>query len=128
MQNEGEMLVLVTYDVRTETREGQKRLRNVAKICENYGQRVQKSVFECLVDPQQWVKLKQILSKFKLKEITLRTHPFVAAYLNKGLFNTMGKSWGKELGCKIIVKDSISNSLLEFKVFDKNGDEVDFSL
>jgi ribonuclease G len=73
-------------------------------------------------------QLKLILEKFKLKQITLRTHPFVAAYLNKGLFNTMAKSWSKELGCKIIVKDSLSNSLLEFKVFDKDGDEVDFSL
>ena len=42
-------------------KEGQKRLRNVAKACENYGQRVQKSVFECLVDPDQWVKVKQRL-------------------------------------------------------------------
>ena len=45
------MLVLVTYDVRTENKAGQKRLRDVAKICENYGQRVQYSVFECLVAP-----------------------------------------------------------------------------
>ncbi len=74
------------------------------------------------------MQLKLILEKFKLNSITLRTHPFVAAYLNKGLFNTMSKSWSKELGCKIIVKESLSNSLLEFKVFDKNGDEVDFSL
>jgi len=74
------------------------------------------------------MQLKLILEKFKLNSITLRTHPFVAAYLNKGLFNTMSKRWSKELGCKIIVKESLSNSLLEFKVFDKNGDEVDFSL
>ncbi len=72
--------------------------------------------------------LKLILEKFKLKQITLRTHPFVAAYLNKGLFNTMARSWSKELGCKIIVKDSLSHTLLEFQVFDKDGDEVDFSL
>jgi CRISPR-associated protein Cas2 len=48
------MMVLVTYDVNTETKAGQKRLRKVAKICKNYGQRVQYSVFECLVDPAQW--------------------------------------------------------------------------
>ncbi len=48
------MLVLVTYDVSTETAAGRKRLRRVAKTCENYGQRVQFSVFECLVDPGQW--------------------------------------------------------------------------
>jgi CRISPR-associated protein Cas2 len=49
------MMVLVTYDVRTETAAGKRRLRRVAKICQNYGQRVQLSVFECLVDPAQWV-------------------------------------------------------------------------
>ena len=47
------MLVLITYDVNTENNEGQRRLRRVAKTCENFGQRVQKLVFECLVDPAQ---------------------------------------------------------------------------
>jgi CRISPR-associated protein Cas2 len=51
------MLVLVTYDVNTETSAGRKRLRHVAKACENFGQRVQLSVFECLVDPAQWTAL-----------------------------------------------------------------------
>lgn len=55
------MMVLVTYDVSTETQEGQRRLRRVAKECCNYGQRVQKSVFECLVDPAQWATFKQHL-------------------------------------------------------------------
>jgi CRISPR-associated protein Cas2 len=57
------MLVLITYDVTTETLEGQRRLRRVAKVCENYGQRVQKSVFECLVDPSQWAILRGLLTK-----------------------------------------------------------------
>ena len=48
------MFVLVSYDVATDNPEGQRRLRRVAKICKNYGQRVQYSVFECLVDPAQW--------------------------------------------------------------------------
>ena len=52
------MLILVAYDVNTESREGQRRLRRVARVCENHGQRVQFSVFECLVDAAQWVKLK----------------------------------------------------------------------
>lgn len=51
------MLLLITYDVNTQTAEGRKRLRKVAKICENYGQRVQNSVFECLVDQAQRLKL-----------------------------------------------------------------------
>ena len=45
------MLVLVTYDVRTEDKAGQRRLRRVAKLCQSFGQRVQFSVFECVVDP-----------------------------------------------------------------------------
>lgn len=49
------MLVLVAYDVNTESEGGQRRLRHVAKICKNYGQRVQNSTFECLVDPSLWV-------------------------------------------------------------------------
>lgn len=52
------MLVLVTYDVNVQTPEGRRRLRRVAKTCQDYGQRVQNSVFECLVDPAMWVKLK----------------------------------------------------------------------
>lgn len=47
------MLVLITYDVNTEDAAGRKRLRQIAKQCVNYGQRVQNSVFECLLDPAQ---------------------------------------------------------------------------
>ncbi len=57
------MMVLITYDVCTEDSEGRKRLRLVAKQCENYGQRVQNSVFECLVDPTQFTVLKTELEK-----------------------------------------------------------------
>lgn len=52
------MLVLVTYDVNVTTRAGEKRLRHIAKVCLDYGMRVQNSVFECEVDPAQWVQLK----------------------------------------------------------------------
>jgi CRISPR-associated protein Cas2 len=52
------MLVVVAYDVNTESEAGRRRLRHVARICENFGQRVQFSVFECLVDPAQWTKLR----------------------------------------------------------------------
>jgi len=57
------MMVLITYDVNTETPAGQKRLRKVAKQCENYGQRVQNSVFECLIDAAQLRKLKHLLTE-----------------------------------------------------------------
>jgi len=55
------MLVLVSYDVSVTTPGGQKRLRHVAKACQDFGQRVQFSVFECLLDPAQWVNLKRRL-------------------------------------------------------------------
>jgi len=55
------MMVLVTYDVNTETTAGRRRLRRVAKLCEDRGQRVQFSVFECLVEPAMWVSLREQL-------------------------------------------------------------------
>ena len=56
------MLVLITYDVNTETAAGKTRLRKVAKQCVNYGRRVQNSVFECVLDNAQCVSLKAILA------------------------------------------------------------------
>ncbi len=56
------MMVLVAYDVNTETTAGRRRLRHVARICQNFGQRVQNSVFECLVDPAQWADLRAKLT------------------------------------------------------------------
>lgn len=52
------MLVLITYDVRTEDTAGRRRLRRVARACLDFGQRVQYSVFECEVDPAQWTALR----------------------------------------------------------------------
>lgn len=56
------MLVLITYDVNTETVAGKSRLRKVAKQCVNYGRRVQNSVFECILDNAQCVMLKALLA------------------------------------------------------------------
>ena len=56
------MLVLITYDVNTETPAGRKRLRKVAKKCVNHGQRVQNSVFECLLNASQYAVLKAELT------------------------------------------------------------------
>jgi CRISPR-associated protein Cas2 len=67
------MMVLVTYDVSTETPEGRRRLRRVAKACEDFGQRVQKSVFECLLDPTQWAQLRyRLLEEMKPTEDSMR--------------------------------------------------------
>ena len=79
------MMVLVTYDVKTENKFGQARLRQVAKACKDYGQRVQYSVFECLVEPAQWVTLKQRLSSIiKPDEDCLR-------------FYFLGANWKKRI-------------------------------
>lgn len=57
------MFILITYDINTTTKEGRKRLRTVAKICENYGQRVQNSVFECKVNEGQFRQIKHQLNE-----------------------------------------------------------------
>ena len=67
------MFVLVSYDVATTTSEGRRRLRRVAKACLDYGQRVQHSVFECVVDPEQWARLRlRLLDEFDPSEDSLR--------------------------------------------------------
>ncbi len=79
------MLVLVTYDVRTDTAEGRTRLRRVAKVCENYGQRVQNSVFECLIDPAQLASLRhRLLQAIDADEDSLR-------------FYFLGSNWKKRV-------------------------------
>lgn len=69
------MLVIVCYDVSTETREGRRRLRRVARLCEGVGQRVQKSVFECQVDRARFEALERsLLAEIKLDEDNLRLY------------------------------------------------------
>lgn len=69
------MEILVVYDVSTETPAGQRRLRKVAKVCEGFGQRVQKSVFECVVNPAQLEQFKHRLAKeINVKEDSLRIY------------------------------------------------------
>jgi CRISPR-associated protein Cas2 len=67
------MLVVVCYDVSTIEPEGQRRLRRVAKVCKDYGQRVQFSVFECEVDPAKWTFFKQkLIDEINPKEDSLK--------------------------------------------------------
>ena len=67
------MMVLVSYDVSTENARGRRRLRRVAKTCLDFGQRVQNSAFECVVDPEQWARLRlRLLDEFKAEEDSLR--------------------------------------------------------
>ena len=74
-------MVLVSYDVSTTTVAGRRRLRHVAKVCSDYGVRVQNSVFECVVDPGQWTQLRhKLLHVFQDDEDSLR-------------FYFLGKHW-----------------------------------
>ena len=67
------MLILITYDVSTVAKAGQRRLRRVARACQDYGVRVQKSVFECQVGQKEWVLLRdRLLHEIKPEEDSLR--------------------------------------------------------
>lgn len=67
------MLILITYDVSTVEKVGQRRLRRVARACEDYGVRVQKSVFECQVGQTEWASLRdRLLREIKPEEDSLR--------------------------------------------------------
>ena len=78
------MLVLITYDVSTLTPAGQKRLRKVAKICQNYGQRVQNSVFECVLDAAKLLVVKdKLLSAINPNEDSLRFYTLGNNYKSK---------------------------------------------
>ena len=68
-------MIIVGYDVSTETKEGRRRLRRVAKVCEGTGQRVQKSLFECQVDQMQYEELeRRLLAEINLEEDCLRLY------------------------------------------------------
>ena len=78
------MLILITYDVSTTTSAGQKRLRRVAKLCLKYGQRVQNSVFECVIDASQFAVLKKELQDIiNLEEDSIRLYRLGNNYKSK---------------------------------------------
>ena len=78
------MLILVTYDVNTEDLEGRGRLRKVAKYCVKYGQRVQNSVFECILDEAQYRKVQhQLVNLINQEKDSLRFYNLGNAYQNK---------------------------------------------
>jgi CRISPR-associated protein Cas2 len=75
------MMVLITYDISFSSEDGKARLRRIAKICQDYGTRVQYSVFECDIEPAQWVRLKaELLSTYDGAVDSLR-------------FYILGKNW-----------------------------------
>jgi CRISPR-associated protein Cas2 len=78
------MFVLVSYDVKTSEPGGSRRLRRVAKACKDYGQRVQFSVFECLVDPAQWTRFRQrLIEEIDMEKDSLRFYFLGANWRNK---------------------------------------------
>ena len=78
------MLVLISYDVATDDGKGQKRLRRVARACKDYGQRVQYSVFECIVDPAQWTMLKdRLISEIDHEKDSLRFYYLGSNYKHR---------------------------------------------
>ncbi|CAH0121912.1 CRISPR-associated endonuclease Cas2 [Paenibacillus sp. CECT 9249] len=78
------MLILITYDVSTMNSEGQRRLRKVSKICQDYGQRVQNSVFECVVDATQFAVLKmKLMDVIDVDRDSLRFYQLGNNYKNK---------------------------------------------
>ncbi len=79
------MLVLVTYDIRTDSREGRRRLRQVAKACLDFGQRVQYSVFECELDPAQWTALRA------------RLHDLIDPKADSLRFYMLGSNWHRRV-------------------------------
>ncbi|HSR54156.1 MAG TPA: CRISPR-associated endonuclease Cas2 [Acidobacteriota bacterium] len=79
------MVVLVSYDVATGDKKGRRRLRRVAKICTNFGQRVQNSVFECNVDPERWTVLRnKLLKEYNPDQDSLR-------------FYYLGRNWKRRV-------------------------------
>ena len=85
------MFVIVSYDVATSEGNGQRRLRRVARACQDFGQRVQFSIFECIVDPAQWTVLKgRLISEIDPEKDSLR-------------FYYLGSNWkqqGRTCGCE----------------------------
>lgn len=96
------MLVLITYDVNTQTEAGRKRLRKVAKECVNYGQRVQNSVFECHMDATKCRQVKNILEKIIDKETdSLRFYYLGDKYKNK--VEHIGAKAGFDVNAPLII-------------------------
>ena len=101
------MLVVVAYDVNTESAEGRKRLRRVAKVCENCGQRVQNSVFECLVDAAKWTRVRS--------DLVEELRPVIADRLALSLVNrrqVQGRGFRKTEGGGVVMDDDTRKEVL----------------
>lgn len=96
------MYILITYDVQTETSEGQRRLRKVARLCQDYGQRVQNSVFECVLTEVQLAQLKdKLLSVMDTQNDSIRIY-FLNKNENRKVF-TLGKDESVDVEGTLII-------------------------
>ncbi|MCU7937068.1 MAG: CRISPR-associated endonuclease Cas2 [Candidatus Thiodiazotropha sp. (ex Dulcina madagascariensis)] len=96
------MLVLITYDVNVVSEGGQRRLRNIAKTCLDYGMRVQNSVFECEVTPAQFVVLKsELMDIFNAEKDSLRFY----------MLGKKGRRKVEHIGAKAVA-DPINDALI----------------
>ena len=94
------MIIIVAYDVSTETAKGRRRLRRIALVCKDFGQRVQKSIFECRIGDTEWVKFKnRLLNEVNEKEDSLRFYFIDEASQRKTEHYGLGKpvDFGKPL-------------------------------
>lgn len=94
------MKILITYDVETSSEKGQKRLRQVAKVCKDYGQRVQNSVFECEITEAQFISIQNLLSSI----IDLSSDSIRFYHLNKTRNTiTIGKETSYDVNDSLII-------------------------
>jgi CRISPR-associated protein Cas2 len=102
------MLTLITYDVNVTTNAGKTRLRKVAKQCLDYGQRVQNSVFECLVDPTQFAEL-----KYRLESIVNPKTDSLRYYFLGSNWKNRVEHYGTKVGFDpegvLLIEDDIAN-------------------
>ncbi len=96
------MLILVTYDVETQSPEGRRRLRHVAKECLNYGQRVQNSVFECTLNTAQYAQLKiNLQAIIDLQADSIRLYNLGNSFSSR--VETLGKNNAIDLGGTLVI-------------------------
>ena len=96
------MLILVTYDVETQSPEGRRRLRHVAKECLNYGQRVQNSVFECTLNTAQYAQLKiNLQAIIDLQADSIRLYNLGNSFSSR--VETLGKNNAIDLGGPLVI-------------------------
>lgn len=95
-------MVLVSYDVKVTSENGTKRLGDIAKECLNYGQRMQFSVFECILEPAQWTLLKNRLESIINKETDSLRHYYLGSNWNRKIEH-FGAKKPRDLAAPIII-------------------------